>query len=200
MERITEWFLIRHGKTQGNLEKRYIGKTEESLCQKGKEDLCRNLGNGIYPSKQVPFFLFCSPMKRCVETAHFLYPDKAPFLVEEMTEIDFGSWEGKNYKDLSGNPDYQSWIASGGNLPFPNGESRDEFINRNMQAFERIVKEDAQRFIGIVHGGTIMAVLSRLTGEDYFSFACKNGGGVSFLLRLDETCKDYGEILKWKFI
>lgn len=31
--------FIRHGKTKGNLEKRYIGKTDESLCEIGIKEL-----------------------------------------------------------------------------------------------------------------------------------------------------------------
>ena len=44
--------LIRHGATKGNLEKRYIGRTDEDLCGEGikklKEDTCA----GIYPPAQ----------------------------------------------------------------------------------------------------------------------------------------------------
>ena len=31
--------LIRHGKTQGNLERRYIGRTDEPLCEAGRAAL-----------------------------------------------------------------------------------------------------------------------------------------------------------------
>ena len=47
--------LIRHGATKGNLEKRYIGRTDEDLCGEGikklKEDTCA----GIYPPAQAAF-------------------------------------------------------------------------------------------------------------------------------------------------
>ena len=47
--------LIRHGATKGNLEKRYIGRTDEDLCGEGikklKEDTCA----GIYPPAQAVF-------------------------------------------------------------------------------------------------------------------------------------------------
>ena len=32
-------YLIRHGKTKGNLEGRYIGTTDEPLCEEGKQSL-----------------------------------------------------------------------------------------------------------------------------------------------------------------
>ena len=34
-----ELYFIRHGKTKGNIEKRYIGSTDENLCKEGKEKL-----------------------------------------------------------------------------------------------------------------------------------------------------------------
>ena len=36
MKKVT---LIRHGKTAGNLEKRYIGITDEVLCKEGREEI-----------------------------------------------------------------------------------------------------------------------------------------------------------------
>ena len=32
-------FLIRHGQTRGNLERRYIGSTDQRLCARGREAL-----------------------------------------------------------------------------------------------------------------------------------------------------------------
>jgi len=52
--------------------------------------------------------------------------------VPEWTEMDFGAFEGHNYQELSGDPAYQRWIDSGGTLPFPEGESREEFIRRSV--------------------------------------------------------------------
>ena len=63
-----KWVLIRHGKTQGNLEHRYIGsQTDESLCPQGISELKEM----HYPPVQR---VFVSPMKRCLETAALLYP------------------------------------------------------------------------------------------------------------------------------
>ena len=60
--------FIRHGQTKGNEEKRYIGRTDESLSQKGIEEI----KNRLYPDADT---VWVSPMKRCVETAKIIYPD-----------------------------------------------------------------------------------------------------------------------------
>ena len=106
--------LIRHGQTAGNLESRYIGTTDEPLCSAGMEAL----RSRRYPAHGV---LICSPMKRCIQTAQAIYPGVKPTIMHELRECDFGLFEGKNYLELNGDPDYQRWIDSGGNLPFPGG-------------------------------------------------------------------------------
>lgn len=113
---MAELLLIRHGKTAGNLLGRYIGsRTDEPLCEEGREGL---------GGKQLPEVerLYASPMKRCVETAELLWPgfdQKKIEIVTDLRECDFGDFENKNYKELSGNEDYQAWIDSNGTRHFP---------------------------------------------------------------------------------
>ena len=40
--------LIRHGATAGNIEKRYIGITDEDLCASGIEGIYNNIKAGYY--------------------------------------------------------------------------------------------------------------------------------------------------------
>ena len=112
---MTEIWLIRHGMTEGNRYQRYIGKTDELLCEEGKE----KLKEFFYPE---PEAVFVSPLVRCRETAEILFPEKRLRIIDQLAECDFGDFENKNYLELSGNPDYQAWVDSGGILPFPNGE------------------------------------------------------------------------------
>ena len=187
---MAELILIRHGKTAGNLLGRYIGsRTDEPLCDEGREELA---------GKQLPEVerLYVGPMKRCVETAEILWPRfdrKKMQKVTDLRECDFGDFENKNYKELSGNRDYQAWIDSNGTLPFPNGESMDAFKSRCLEAFARIVEEVSgaeQEWIAsgktgifragiVVHGGTIMAILEQYgyPKAAYFDYQVKNGCG-----------------------
>lgn len=194
---------IRHGMTRANEEHRYLGKTDEPLSEKGIRFLQEKKKKSFF---NAPEFLYASPMKRCVQTAEILFRRK-PVLIPEWKEMDFGQFEGKNYEELKDNPDYQKWIDSNGTLPFPGGEPREQFIRRSMEGFDWMMSdiliksekntriqngtetqdlknncETEIPVVAVVHGGTIMAVLSSLTGGEYFDFQVKNGEGYETVL------------------
>lgn len=166
--------FIRHGYTPGNLEHRYIGRTDEHLSAYGVEEL----KSRIYPKAD---HVLASPLKRCAETAEIIYPTIKPVIVPDFRECDFGDFEGRNYSELNGNPDYQQWIDSGGETAFPNGESPQDFRQRCCNAFlNEISRLSLKASVSlIVHGGTIMSVLSRFSipESSYFDFQVKNGCG-----------------------
>lgn len=182
--------LIRHGETEANRERRYLGKTDEGLSKRGRELLLSQREHYIYPSVA---YLFCSPMRRCRETAEILYPERKPVIIPEWEEIHFGEFEYKNYEELKGDKRYQAWIDSGGALAFPGGESRESFVLRCGEGFLRMCKilsrmvdgdeEDSLSVGAILHGGTIMALLSLYGGIPYF--ACQTACGNGYLCRAE---------------
>ncbi len=185
--------FIRHGETKANRRHCYLGRTDEPLCEAGKEKLLTYKKENRYPKVD---YVFTSPMERCVQTAELLYPNVKKRQIFEWMEMDFGAFEGKNYSELNGDERYQRWIDSNGTLPFPEGESREEFIKRCIGGFEKmknalflLQKEQKQPFkkVGVVvHGGTIMALLSSFFGGAYFDYQVQNGGGYQCSCILDE--------------
>ena len=190
--------LIRHGKTPSNREHRYLGVTEEALSGEGRKQL------EILAEKDIlkkPWLLFISPMLRCQESAGILFPGRKAYPIEEWREMNFGAYEGKNYEDLKNDSYYQKWIDSNGTLPFPEGESQQEYIkrcHRGLLAATKIIEEKIAREVAenqmtesqhrnitaVVHGGTIMALLHILAGGNYFDYQVKNGGGYCCKFRL----------------
>lgn len=191
--------LIRHGETEANARRRYLGKTDESLSERGKQLLLSYKEQNLYPKAA---YLFVSPMKRCVETAKILYPTQKPIVFPEWAEMDFGRFEYKNYEELKDDPAYQQWIDSGGMSAFPGGESREAFVRRCGVGFRKMfgVLQEAPpdnqggnsaepvRAAAIVHGGTIMALLSSYAKGDcqkgYFDYQTANGRG--YLCRIGQ--------------
>ena len=177
-----KWILIRHGQTQGNIEHRYIGcRTDEPLCAQGVE----RLKEKEYPAVRR---VFVSPMKRCRETAELIYPGVQVEVIDDFRECDFGEFENKNYADLNGRADYQAWIDSNGEMPFPDGERRAEFAARCVKAFDELMKRDLKEDCAIIaHGGTIMAVMEQYANPkgSYYDFQVKNGEG--YILEEDSS-------------
>lgn len=172
--------LIRHGRTSGNRGKRYVGVTDEALNSEGELDIKTR----VYPKADI---VFSSPMLRCIQTARIIYPAMEPVVIPELRETDFGRFEGKNYEELSGDEEYQAWIESNGEAPFPGGESRSQASSRAMKGFEKLLalSQDYENISVVAHGGTIMAILSNIFGGDYYSYHVENGEGYTFDLSHD---------------
>ena len=78
---------------------------------------------------------------------------------------------------------YKDWLESGGELPFPGGESRFVFCERCCGCFEKIIKSNTVESIAfIVHGGTIMAILERysLEKKSFYDWKINNGDFLIF--------------------
>jgi alpha-ribazole phosphatase len=181
-------YIIRHSITKGNLENRYVGSTDEHLCEKGI---------ALAKSKNFPLVekVYTSPLLRCLETADILFPEINKTIIPGLRETDFGDFEYKNYEELNGNPAYQRWIDSNGTSGFPNGEGLEE-VNRRVQEVFRSIMKDAFRnqytsIAVVTHGGTIMSIMSQFSSEkkDYFEWQVKNCEG--YLLEMDGGSQCY---------
>jgi len=186
--------FIRHGATTGNAQKRYIGKTDVPLSKEGKTKL-RALrqeyeDKGYIDNSGCPFVVV-TPASRCIQSAEILFPLVVSFPVRKFSEIDFGLFEGKNYDELMADAalkdEYQKWIDSNGEAQFPDGDSKAEFIERIKDGFadfvEMIRNRGCQTATAIVHGGTIMALMSSFCSGSFYDYQVENGHG--FVCTLD---------------
>ena len=175
-------WLIRHGMTEGNRHQRYIGVTDEPLCEEGRK-LLRKF---TYPKPQA---VFVSPLKRCLETAAILFDDPKVRIIDQLAECNFGEFENKNYKELSGDPRYQAWIDSNGMMAFPGGESKEECAARNIEGFQRAVtaciRENIEEAAMVVHGGTIMNIMEAYALPKKAFYEWHLGNGCGYLVELD---------------
>ena len=173
-----EILLVRHGATAGNLRHAHVGRTDEPLCPAGRTAL-----RVLDPSAET---VYVSPLRRARETAARCFPNARQLPVPGLREMDFGSFDGKNYEDLADDPAYRAWVDSWCRERCPGGEGRASFCRRTCAAFAALVDgalaAGAPRLIVVAHGGTIMAVGERyaVPRRDYFDWKVPNGGVCRF--------------------
>jgi len=151
---IKYFYCFRHGKTDYNAK---------GLLQGSEIDAPLN-EEGRQQALDIPHIdldiIYCSPLKRAVETASIYSRNKIPVIVKEnLTEISFNKWSGKSWKYLKENDlnNYKRFLhfdSSDLNLRPGNGESAQEVFKRIYKTLKEIVDNSKDTNIGIFsHGG-----------------------------------------------
>jgi alpha-ribazole phosphatase len=153
--------LLRHSITAGNLARQYIGSIDQPLAPEGV-----SLARECAPLMPGVERVYTSPMRRCRQTAALLFPQHPARVADDLRECDFGACEGKTHDELSEHSFYRSWLQAAGALPPPGGECGESFVRRCVEGFYRMVDElradGIESAAAVIHGGSIMAVMSRL--------------------------------------
>lgn len=149
--------LIRHEKTKGNIERKYVGWTDESILNKNL--ICSN------PIKAN--IVYGSDLKRCQETSYLYFPTASFHPFKDLRELSFGDFEMKTYEDLKDSTIYRKWIDSPRTVTPPNGESFLDFEKRVLNCFQQIVNKSGE-YVFIVHGGVIRLLLSTFLKDKEF--------------------------------
>ncbi|WP_313131077.1 histidine phosphatase family protein [Anaerocolumna sp.] len=157
----TEVYLVRHGETEWNKLGRFQGCTDLELSEEGiKQAQClkeRFQGNFDY--------IFSSPLKRAFHTASIICEDSEmkPIIVDEITEINFGSWEGLTLKDIKEKypEDFHAWRTDELNGPITGGElsTKNASIRAKNAIYDLVNKYQGSKIVVVAHGGIIKAGL-----------------------------------------
>lgn len=174
--------FIRHGDIKETKSGAYIGVTDVSLSEEGRAELMELDSKCRYPYAPV---LFSSPLKRCLETCEIIYPGTKPIVVDELSEINFGLWEGKTAEELKENEDFNKWLSGDTSVKPPSGESSADFTRRVCLMFQKIVdglvSTGHTEAVIVTHGGVIMTLLAvyGLPQAKPFEWAVECGCGYS---------------------
>ena len=168
-------YLLRHGLTEYNAQKRYQGQRDIPLSPEGLAQLRR--------ADIDPKVVYISTLQRTRQTAEVLFPDAELVPVDGLKEMCFGSFEGRNYIEMEHDPDYQAWVAANCESSCPDGERKDDFSDRVCRTFAALVDKalaDGEEMLVILaHGGTQMAALERygVPRRSYYRWCGPNAGG-----------------------
>jgi alpha-ribazole phosphatase len=180
-DRSMDVILLRHSVTDGNLNKRFNGVTDDPLCEQG---LCL----AKEAAARIPFQpdrLFVSPLRRCRETAEIVFPGIEPILSYGLRESSFGIFENKTHNDLKDDPVYQAWLAKEGIEAPPGGESFVDASRRVVDTVDAIIGQCAgvDRIAIVFHGGVMMMLMREKLGGNLMDWLAGNCGG--FVVRIE---------------
>lgn len=182
-------YFFRHAMTAGNESHRYIGSTDDALSEAGIAEARRS--GGCERVKTV----YVTPLKRTCETAKILFPKAEQIIVDGLREMDFGAFENRSAAEMASDDAYRAWVDGGCEGTCPGGESREDFCERVRSSFAALLpqlKECGEDVVFVVHGGTIMALVSCFARPEmeYYDCAVKNCGGYCV-----ELSEENGEII-----
>lgn len=165
--------LLRHGKTESNLKGYFAGSLDNELCREGREQIA-GLKEVLH---KVKFdCVYCSPLKRAIETAEILEVNYTTD--DRLREMNFGLFEGLSYKEISNRYPIESdeWKKDFVNYRTPEGESLLDVYNR-AKSFIEDIKGKHQKILVITHQGVIGSSLSLVFNkvDYYFKFRIDNG-------------------------
>lgn len=167
--------LIRHGETLYQQEGRYQGRHDVPLSESGKQ--------ALKWAKHAVQRVYVSPLKRALQTAAILFPGAELLPVDDLREMDFGAFEGRNYQEMADDKDYRAWVDGFCQGRCPGGECREEFCERVCTAFAGLVdgalENGFSELVIVAHKGTQMAVMERFAEprRSYFDWGLKSGQG-----------------------
>lgn len=151
--------LFRHGLTEANKRKAYLGWSDSPLCPESYQ---------LTTTKRYESY-FSSDLPRCIATGEILFPNSQFSKLKNLREMNFGRWEGKKYSDLKNDSLYQSWVSDSSNHSPPDGESFQQFTSRIYAGWDEIVDAVHRHKLSscavITHGGVIRTLLSCFAPE-----------------------------------
>lgn len=155
---MTELYLIRHGETDWNRQRRVQGRTDIPLNEMGREQ-ARRAGDLL--ARRTWTAVYSSPLSRARETAELIAARvglEAVVALDELMERDYGAAEGLTDREIE--------ERYPGGLRAPGQETREEVGARIVAALDRIAREHpGGRVLVVSHGGAIRSVLNAVDPE-----------------------------------
>lgn len=169
---MTRVYLIRHGESTWNAERRWQGAMDPPLSANGRAQADR-LASAF---QAIPLdVVYCSPLQRAKDTATAIAASHALSVepISDLREIAFGEWESlgdeevqQRYGSLR-----QQWFRRPDQTQIPGAESLAQGRERAMAAMRGIVGRHPDGQVGVVaHGGMNKLILLTLLGAPLASF------------------------------
>ena len=155
-----EIMLLRHGESEGNAQGRMQGRRDYPLSALGREQAAR-VGAFIASSGLGFAAVYCSPLKRAIETAGIVAAcgvRPEPVVDEDLPEIGAGALEGMNEAEIRAAypPFMERPLMHTGDFGEYGGESHADVQARVLRLRERLEvrhRASGDRVLLVGHGG-----------------------------------------------
>lgn len=164
----TVLYVVRHGQSQWNVEKRFQGQMESPLTEKGLIQAGRA---GERLRTEGIDVIVSSDLDRAWQTAKIIGQIVGidPIPDARFREVDLGAWGGLSREEVASQfPDeWEAWRA-GIDVPRGGGESFRDLVRRVGPALADVAARYRGRRVVIVsHGAAIRAMIAYVTGVDF---------------------------------
>ena len=173
-----ELYIVRHGTTDWNAQKRFQGAQDIDLNEKGRV-LAAELGKRL-DSQGLDFdCIYSSPLSRAYETACLIRGHKTYPIIKNqlLTEISFGSLEGLPYDDWinTDHPRKYFFTKPGRYQPPEGGETFQSVCDRTKEFVQTVIeplqkKNPNSRIMIVAHGALLAGMMCYLDGHGVDNF------------------------------
>jgi alpha-ribazole phosphatase len=171
--KIRRLWLVRHGETKWNIEKRYFGHYDIELADSGRQQACW-LGEQLRPRTLAA--IYSSDLCRAYQTAEIIAGLQSRTVTISSSaawrEINFGDWEGLTYTEIAtAYPDQLAFFTDPEHFSPPRGETFADLVLRVQTQFLRLVLDAVDlpdgELVLVSHGGVIRALLCSILGMPF---------------------------------
>lgn len=160
-------YLIRHGESEFNHQKRFAGWTDCGLTDLGINQAVE-AGLRMENLDKVDA-VYCSDLIRAKKTGQIIAEKLGvkAYATEALRESFIGAWEGLTVEEIEDrDPELlKKWFVNFGDFQYPGGESTEDVLNRATQFIESVL-EDQNTIVIVAHAGIISILLSHwLVGD-----------------------------------
>ncbi len=161
-------YLVRHGQTSYNIERRFQGQLDVPLSEEGEEQA--RAVSAWLADQQLNFgALYSSDLKRALETARAIGErlGLVPQQVEALREIHVGEWQGLVSDEIEARfPGQLSmWRDQASGFRTPGGETTAEVQQRMFDWYvDAITRHRGQAIIVVSHGMALWSLVAGLNG------------------------------------
>lgn len=157
---MTIFYLIRHGETEWNRSGRWQGHADVPLTEAGRAQ-ADQLAARLHDEAVQLDRIYSSDLSRALDTARTIAGrfDLPVQLLPELREINVGSWSGMTRAEILAQ--YPGALTTV--FHPPDGESREDFIERVGSVLVRLAEQHPDEHLALVtHGGTVRGMIQYL--------------------------------------